>query len=582
MVWYSDMMSNEKPLPTYIRQQESLRAVIEAISSELELRPLLTRIIRYACDLIGADRGTIGLVDWERNVIRTEAIYEMPLDELGAEMMVGVGLAGRVLLTQQPVLLNRYGELDHPTQPDMLEDAVIGMPIFWRGRLTGFLGIGANPPRYFNDYDVETLGLYARHAAIAIENARLFAEMQRALVETQLLYATTRRISFATNIDEVVEAYLEQVAARADYACTVVLYQFNDEGQRTGRIVRGWWSPDDGLNIVYEHSAYSRDTLDEVLDRGQIIKISDVNQDTSVPADLRQLQLQVGRPAIAMIPLMVHGTRIGLVVLSYPTPHQWPDSSLRLYEVTAVQLALAIDHRLQQNSLYERGRQVAVFEERQRLARELHDSVTQLIFSMTLITQSIAPAWRRNPAEGERRADRLLELSQTALSEMRALLFELRPLASASRPDETTAMPGLLRIQQDGLVSALRHLIHFLSEDGPTVELQTHHYRPQPLEIEEALYRITQEGLNNSLKHAQAQQIMIRLELFPQNLQLTIQDDGRGFEWPLPAGTSQHHLGLNTMQERSQALGGKWQLTTRPGQGTTLSITIPITNRKSQ
>lgn len=575
-------MRDDNPLPAYIRQQESLRAVIEAISSELELRPLLTRIIRYACELIGADRGTVGLVDWERGLIRTEAIYEMPLDELGAEMFVGVGLAGRVLLTQSPVILNRYGELDRPTQSEMLEDAVIGMPIFWRGQLTGFLGIGANPPRQFNQQDAETLGLYARHAAIAIENARLFAEMQRALIETQLLYATARRISFATNIDEVVEAYLEQVAARADYACTIVLYQFNPEGQRTGRVVRGWWSPDGGLNIVYEHSAYSRDALDEVLDRGQTVKISDVNHDARVPADLRQLQAESNRPAVAMIPLMVHSTRIGLVVLSYPSPQQWLDSSLRLYEVTAVQLALAIDHRLQQNSLYERGRQVAVFEERQRLARELHDSVTQLIFSMTLITQSIAPAWRRNPAEGERRADRLLELSQTALSEMRALLFELRPIEKASRPGETIAMPGLLRIQQDGLVSALRHLIHFLSEDGPKIELQTHHYRPQPLEIEEAVYRITQEGLNNGLKHAQAQQILVKLALFPNQLQLIIQDDGQGFEWPLPAGTNQHHLGLATMQERSKALGGKWQLMTRPGQGTTLVITIPISNRKSQ
>ena len=576
------MMSIENPLPAYIRQQESLRAVIEAISSELELRPLLTRIIRYACDLIGADRGTVGLVDWERGVIRTEAIYEMPLDELGSEMAVGVGLAGQVLLTQQPVLLNRYGELDRPTQPAMLEDAVIGMPIFWRGRLTGFLGIGANSPRHFSEQDVETLGLYARHAAIAIENARLFAEMQRALVETQLLYATTRQIGFAVTIDEVIEVYLEQVAAKADYACTIVLYQFNGDGQCTGRVVRGWWSPNDGLNLVYEHSPYYRDKLDEVLDRGQTVKIRDVNHDERVPTDLRQLQLTTGRPAVAMIPLMVHGTRIGLVVLSYPAPHQWLDSSLRLYEVTAVQLALAIDHRLQQNILYERGRQVAVFEERQRLARELHDSVTQLIFSMTLITQSIAPAWRRNPTEGERRADRLLELSQTALSEMRALLFELRPLESVSRPGEITAMPGLLRIQQDGLVSALRHLIHFLNEDGPNIELQTHHYRPQTLEVEEALYRITQEGLNNALKHAQAQRMMVRLELIANNLQLTIQDDGRGFEWPLPAGTNQHHFGLNTMQERSEALGGKWQITTRPGQGTTLLITIPLTNRKSQ
>src|SRR5574342_510903 len=128
-----------------------------------------------------------------------------------------------------------------------------------------------------------------------------------------------------------------------------------------------------------------------------------------------------------MIPLMVRGQRIGLVVLGYPGVHEWNGAGLRPYQATAVQLATAIDSRLQQGLLFERGQQLAVLQERQRLARELHDSVTQLIFSTTLIAQSIAQAWRRDPSEGQHRVDRLLELSQTALQEMRTLLFELRP-----------------------------------------------------------------------------------------------------------------------------------------------------------
>ena len=100
-----------------LRHQESLRAVIESISSELELRPLLERILHHACELIGADDGTIGLVDEARNVVRTEAVYNMPPDEMGAEMGPGVGVAGQVLLTRRPVRAKRYGDLPHPTQP---------------------------------------------------------------------------------------------------------------------------------------------------------------------------------------------------------------------------------------------------------------------------------------------------------------------------------------------------------------------------------------------------------------------------------------------------------------------------------
>ena len=94
-----------------LRQRESLCEVIESISSELELRPLLTRIVRHACELLDADDGAIGLYDEERDLIRTEAVYRMPDGELGAEIPTGVGLAGQVLLTREAVVLERYDML---------------------------------------------------------------------------------------------------------------------------------------------------------------------------------------------------------------------------------------------------------------------------------------------------------------------------------------------------------------------------------------------------------------------------------------------------------------------------------------
>ena len=133
-----------------LRQQEVLLEFIGSISSELELRPLLTRIVHHACELLGADYGTIGLVDAPRNVVRTEAAYRMPPDELGAEMAPGEGLAGLVLETHRPVVLDRYGDVQRPTQPDLAEHAVMGMPIFGQNAMIGFFGIGAEPPRRFS------------------------------------------------------------------------------------------------------------------------------------------------------------------------------------------------------------------------------------------------------------------------------------------------------------------------------------------------------------------------------------------------------------------------------------------------
>lgn len=733
-------------LQKVLRQQESLRAIIESISSELELRPLLTRIVQHACELLDADRGTIGLVDEERQLVRTEAVHHMPPGELGAEMTSGVGLAGTVLQTQKPLVMNRYGELDTPLQPSLVQDAVIGLPIFWHGRMIGFFGIGASPPRLFGEHDVELLTQLARHAAIAIENARLFAaekrraarqatlyrigkliaatldlddllqtavtaideelsysntavllvdrddpntliltarggvyasnvkgsyrqsihegiigeavqsrqpvliadvrqdaryipipdardirseltlpivvnnrllgvlnvettraidpddaadlelvadqlgvaianayyleEMQRNLAETQLLYETSRRMTNAFDVNDVIEAYLQHVAVRGRYVCTVALYEFDDFGERTAVVVRGIWSPEEELRLLHIRLPYTRDALDPLLDRGRTVLISDVHTDPRANEQLRRLQAESGRPALALIPLIVRRQRIGVVVLTYPAVYHWQESDLWPYQVTAAQLATAIDTRQQQLLLVQSSQEVAVLHERQRLARELHDSVTQLIFSITLIAQSVAPAWRRNPAEGENRVNRLLELSQNALAEMRALLFELRSSEPPPLPTESgVTLPGITRLRHDGLVAALQQHTKSLRLESPTITLDAATYRPQSLEYEIALFRIVQEALNNIVKHAEATAVQIHLSVNRTAVCVEIQDNGVGFDARIIGnGRSANELGLQTMQERAAALHGRLEIQSIPGQGTTIQAQLPLKN----
>lgn len=575
--------TNTPVLANLIRQQESLREVIESISSELELRPLLTRIVRHACELLGADRGTIGLVDQERKLIRTEAAYQMPPDEIGAEMPAGVGLAGRVYETGQTIILNQYGDLERPLQLDLVQDAVIGLPISWRGRMIGFFGIGAAPPRTFTEQDIELLTLLARHAAIAITNAQLYAQTQQSLSETRLLYATSQRISTAMDVDGVIEAYLEQVAAHNRYACTIVLYEFNPANERVAIQIRGRWAPDEKLHLLNQHLPYTADALDPPLDAGETILISNVYEDPRVSEELRQIQRQSQRPALAMIPLITHGRRIGLVVLSYPTIHNWPEADLQPYQATAAQLATAIDSRLQQHTLYERGQHIAVLEERQRLARELHDSVTQLIFSMTLIAQAIAPAWQRDQAEGERRINRLLELSQSALAEMRALLAELQPAETAETPAPPPATPDILRLRTEGLAAVLCNYAARIAGDTLQVEVDTGSYQPPPTGThaaaqDENLYRIAQEALNNVVKHARATHVNILLTTQNGLTRLRVADNGRGLN-SLTGPARPGGLGLKNMRQRAETIGGTLRLDNRPGGGTIVEVIIAGTQK---
>ena len=579
------------------RRVDILQRVMALISSDLELEPLLSKILDSAVTLIRATHGTIGLVvqRTESPVIRTVAIFNMPEDEMGAEMSPGVGLAGSVLREGRAIRLNRYGDLDQPTLPALAEHSVLGVPIRWRDEMIGFFGIGCESPYRFTAQDQETLELFAQYAAVAIHNARLFEASKNALDEMRLLYETSQRIGSGRDVDDVITAYLEQVAQRTRYVCNVCLYEFDTEGQRTAVVVRGRWNPDTGFEHLEDRVPYSKDDLDPLLDAGQTVTISDVRRDPRVSAELRTMQEESGRVALAMIPLMVRGRRMGLVVLSYPGVHDWSETGLRPYHATAAQLAIAIDSRVQQQLLYERGQQLAVLQERERLARELHDSVTQLIFSTTLIAQSIAPAWKRDPGEGQRRVDRLLELSQTALREMRSLLFELRPVEEgeppALRPGSGQALTGPERVHRYGLLEALHALAADFSHDGVQVGVRTYEYSTRNFgpstgsgnetTIDQDIYRIVQEALNNAIKHARAHEILVLLDGSDSNqLCLSISDDGVGFV-PGPGEESQASgFGMKTMRERAETLGGSLRVISAPGKGTTIEVTIPTRARK--
>ena len=141
-----------------------------------------------------------------------------------------------------------------------------------------------------------SLEIIADQLAVAIENARLFSRVNAALHETRLLYQGTRRINAAQDVDEVIVAYLEEVAARGGHNCTVALYDFDDQGQRLAVIARGRWSSQGGLRRTVERIPYSRDALDPILDAGQTVTISNVHTDPRVADELRRIQRARGAP----------------------------------------------------------------------------------------------------------------------------------------------------------------------------------------------------------------------------------------------------------------------------------------------
>lgn len=249
--------------------------------------------------------------------------------------------------------------------------------------------------------------------------------------------------------------------------------------------------------------------------------------------------------AYLSIPLSLQDQVIGLLNLGRAEPHFYDTRHAERAQAFANQAAVAI-HNAQ---LHERARELAALEERQRLARDLHDSVSQMLFSSSIITQSLTRLWPDAPADVRDYLDQIHRLNRGALAEMRNLLMELRPLRLMR-----VELADLLRQLVDGLMGRAHVDIHLKVEGG----------HEMPFDVKLALYRITQEALNNIIKHAQAPDIFIHLDSQPEQVILGVRDNGRGFD----VDHSAPGMGLYNMRERAHAIGASLQIISEIDSGT--------------
>ena len=557
------------PSPASPREREALNqrlnAVVEAISSELELQPLLTAIARHACELLGAEDGTIGLYDARREVVRSAAVYRMPPEELGAEFPAGVGLAGAVLRSRRPVLLTRYGDVPNPSYPTMAENAVIGVPILWRGQFVGFFGIGAAPPRRFDAADVETLELFARHAAIAIENARRYAEEQRRTARFALISRVASLITGGFELDAVLQKAADAIHEVLGYPnVDILLLDPNDSATLVVRVRGGVYK-----QVIQgeDRIPVSQGVMGAAVREGRAQLVNDTARD---PRYVRPPGV-VRAGAELAVPIRVGGRVLG--VLNVESDQPFDELDLASLEIVADHLAVAIGNA----GLFAGAQRVAVLEERQRLARDLHDSVTQMLASINMIAQSLTGAWRKDPSEGERRTERLAQLARSALAEMRALLKELRPAQQTGHSSEIL-LAGIVQLRLKGLTAALRGLSTGLPPGSPAVSLELGAWEPQAPEHEEVFFRVAQEGLTNAIRHSGGRNVRIAAVVFGGEAVLTVKDDGRGFEPQSAARAAAERgggFGLQSMRERLEALGGSFNVRSRPQGGTTIDARLP-------
>lgn len=381
------------------------------------------------------------------------------------------------------------------------------------------------------------------------ERKEIYDQMRRRLSESESIQSIAKGLLQRIGLDEVLQIVCAEAMQLTGATGSAVLLLEEDGWLR---VTKSAGSPTYSQNRLPMSGSFAG----RAFQTGEHVWVN--LRDSDPDDDVHQLegyQWIKGLVSLLVVPLKVETKVIGILnILNKPSEVTQED--MRIIDLFADQAAIIMEHiRLQYQA-----EQLAVLEERQRLARELHDSVTQALYSVTLYADAARMAFSAEKWDAlERNLQEVRNMSREAMYDMRLLVFELRPFM----------------LETEGLVSALRaRLAAVEGRSGLKTEVLVEEERRLPIKIEEELYRIAQEALNNVVKHAGATQVQIQLKYHENTVSLEMNDDGRGFE-PETAHQS-GGFGLQGIHERVQQLGGSLNIESAPLRGTRLSVRIPL------
>lgn len=570
-------------------ETRTLLAVQQVLTSRLDPDAVLQLIAEEACRLTGASFGTVFLRDGDALRVAvlspstTDNGTEQPLSALTSEpehaiyvgyrMPIHGSATGLALLTGQTVRIN------DPHDPRVHRDAMqraqiaclLGVPLMSGKHAIGVISVGNKQSGTFTDDDERVLTMLAPGAVIALENARLYQaeqERRREAEQRRRIAEGLRDILTALNSDRPLHDILDTILAQSRHvlgASAVIIFQLSSDALLSAQASVGIHETATAAFTI----PVGQGATGQAVARRQPIAIPHTrayltrlttHEPALQPGQRAILENLINRyAALLAVPLIIKNEVYGALSLYYDEERDFSDEEISLVVAFADQAALAIESA----RFSEQAQHAAAQEERQRLARELHDAVTQTLFSASLIAEVLPRLWERKPEEGQRRLQELRQLTRGALAEMRTLLLELRPSALVE------ANLGDVLRQLGEAVTGRARLPVSVTVDASTASGSR---ATLPPDVQVGLYRIAQEALNNVIKHANANQVTIHLSIQPAQVMLQIADDGCGFD-PAQVGTG--HFGLRIMRERAAAIGATMHVDSRPDCGTRLTVLWP-------
>ena len=544
-------------------QEQQTRTVLmlemaQAASSSLDLDEVLHHVARGIATAAGVRHCGFYLMDEEQGLLvprlgtdalptptATQAFLNRPLDPTTTDAFIR-----QVLDCKEP--LTSY---DAQTDPRMDNEAArllgvkstLAVPFVVKDRVLAVAIVGTfDDYQTFTEEQIELAWGIANAAALAIENARLYEETRRRLAESRSLQRVTAALLQKLSLEEVLEIVCTEAQRLTGAMGSSVFLLEDGEWLQVALSIGAWLS--------IERLPVKGSLAGMAVRRGEPVLSND-------PASDERVYRRWDRELMALLtaPLRVKGVNIGALAVTNKL-EGFVQKDVRIISLFADQAAIAIENA----RLYQQVRYLASLEERDRLAREMHDNLAQALGYLNLkasITEELLSSGQINQAEAS-----LLELKQIAreaYTDVREAIFSLRTTSS-----------GL-----EFLPTLQEYLADYRAYYGVDARLVTDNesLAEFPADVGTQIMRIIQEALTNVRKHAATRRAWVRFKQEGDRVCISVEDEGRGFDPAQVTGEGQRYFGLQIMRERAESVGGELALDSRPGQGTWVVIRFPLT-----
>jgi len=549
----------------------TLLNVSTRIASTLKLEPLLRPVLEQLQTIVDFDAAAVYTLKTPSALRRLAYTGSLPAGVWPQDWPLSSAPANREVVERQQPVVVPDAAADSPAarrvRAQMGEAqagirAWMGIPLVARNRVIGMIVFGHPTAGYYTSRHADLAFAFANQVAVALENARLYRqEFERRQVAEglrEILDSLNSNMPLGEVLDEILEQAEQLLGAQAS-----AIYRTQpDERMLIVQAARGL--PDDyGTQMSM---APGEGAIGAAVAEHRPVHVLDLAAEHSKGAghtlrrEAIEAELAARFQTLLAVPMYIRDTVYGGIVFFYEEPRAFAEGEIELASAFCDQAALALEN----TRLRAQAAQAATAAERQRIARELHDAVTQTLFSANLIAEVLPQIWEQSQPEFAQRLEDLRRLTRGALAEMRMLLLELRPAALAEAP-----LGDLVR-QLVEAVTARARLDVALHVQGNAL---------LPPDVQATLYRIAQEALNNVVKHARATRLEVYVIVAPDSFELRIYDNGRGFD---PEQVTGEHFGLRIMRERAAGIGAALQIISAPGQGTRVLAAWPTADEEAE